>query len=171
DIMKKKPISPSKGMFADGLALQIVFEGILIGSLSLLAFVIGFHYYDTPGFFQSLLPGTGGTSAPATYIPWVGRTMAFAVLSLSELFHSFNMRSEHSLSDIGIFSNPKLVYSFLICVFLQIIVITVPSLAKVFQVVPLTARQWAITLLLSFVPIIAVELQKKINSCLNTSKK
>ncbi len=169
DIMKKKPISPNKGMFADGLAIQIILEGILIGSLALLAFVIGFHYYDTPGLFRSLLPN--GNSAPVTYVPWVGRTMAFAVLSLSQLFHSFNMRSEHSLSEIGIFTNRKLVYSFIICAFLQIIVITVPTLAKVFQVVPLTMRQWAITILLAFVPIIAVELQKKINSHLPAAKK
>jgi Ca2+-transporting ATPase len=160
DIMKQKPVMPSKGMFADGLAARIIFEGIMIGSLALLAFVIGFRYYDTPAFHNSLEPQANGNFVPTTYIPWVGRTMAFAVLSLSQLFHSFNMRSSHSLSTIGVFSNRKLVYSFVICAFLQIIVITVPALAKVFQVVPLTIRQWAITLLLSFVPIIVVELQK-----------
>ncbi|MDF2484530.1 MAG: hypothetical protein K0R46_698 [Herbinix sp.] len=171
EIMKKKPISPTKGMFADGLAFQIIIEGMMIGSLSLLAFIIGFHFYDTPGLFLSLQPKTGGIESPATYIPWVGRTMAFAVLSLSQLFHSFNMRSEHSLAVIGVFTNHKLVYSFLLCAFLQIIVITVPSLASIFQVVPLSLRQWAITLLLSFVPIVVVELQKKINFSLNRSKK
>ncbi len=141
DIMKKKPVSSSKGMFADGLAIKIVLEGIMIGSLALLAFVIGYQYELT-----------------------VGRTMAFAVLSLSQLFHSFNMRSEYSLSEIGIFSNRQLVFSFLICSLLQIAVITVAPLARVFQVIPLTSRQWAITLFLSFVPIIAVEIQKKLNS-------
>jgi Ca2+-transporting ATPase len=161
DIMLKKPISPKKGMFADGLAIQIVLEGIMIGSLSLLAFVIGFHFYDTPAFYRSLLPESGGAVTPVTYIPWVGRSMAFAVLSLSQLFHSFNMRSEHSLAKIGVFTNRKLVYSFLICALLQIVVLTIPALANIFQVVPLSARQWAITLLLSMVPILVVELQKK----------
>jgi Ca2+-transporting ATPase len=89
--------------------------------------------------------------------------MSFAVLSLSQLFHSFNMRSEHSLSEIGVFSNRKLVYSFIICSFLQIIVITVPQLARIFQVVPLNFRQWAIVILLSFAPIAVVEIQKKLN--------
>ena len=131
----------------------------MIGSLALLAFVIGHHFYDTPAFYRSLLPESDG--AAATYIPWVGRSMSFAVLSLSQLFHSFNMRSEHSLSKIGVFTNRKLVYSFLICAFLQVIVLTIPTLAKIFQVVPLSSRQWAITLLLSFVPILVVELQKK----------
>jgi Ca2+-transporting ATPase len=146
DIMRRKPISPNKGMFADGLALQIIIEGILIGSLALCAFVIGNKYYD------------------ATDIPWVGRTMSFSVLSLSQLFHSFNMRSHLSLSEIGILSNNKLVISFIICSILQITVISIAPLARVFQVVPLNVRQWAIVLLLSITPIIVVELQKKINN-------
>lgn len=163
DIMKKKPVSPHKGMFADGLAIRIITEGIMIGSLALLAFVIGFKFFDTPALLRSLIDQ--GNSAPlmAANIPWVGRTMAFAVLSLSQLFHSFNMKSEHSLSEVGLFTNRKLVYSFLICTFFQIIVISTPALAKVFQVVPLTIRQWAIVFLLSIAPIILVELQKKLN--------
>lgn len=142
DIMQKKPVPQSKGMFADGLAFRIVTEGIMIGSLALLAFVIGYHDYNLT----------------------VGRTMSFAVLSLSQLFHSFNMRSDHSLSEIGVFSNRKLVYSFLICTLLQVAVITIAPLASIFQVVPLSLRQWAVTLFLSFVPIIAVEIQKKLNA-------
>ncbi len=171
DIMLKKPISPKKGMFADGLAIQIVLEGVMIGSLALLAFVIGHHFYDTPAFYQSLLPESNNAGTPTTYIPWVGRSMSFAVLSLSQLFHSFNMRSEHSLSQIGVFTNRKLVYSFLICAFLQVIVLTIPALAAIFQVVPLSMRQWAITLLLAFVPIIVVELQKKVSDLFGRKKK
>jgi Ca2+-transporting ATPase len=163
DIMKKKPVSPHKGMFADGLAIRIVCEGFMIGSLALTAFVIGFKYFDSQALLRSLYEQENLNALPGTYIPWVGRTMAFAVLSLSQLFHSFNMRSEHSLSEIGLFGNRKLVYSFLICSFLQISVISIPQLARVFQVVPLTIRQWAIVLLLSFAPILIVELQKKLN--------
>ena len=147
DIMDKKPLSPEKGMFADGLALKIVIEGIMIGSLSLIAFVIGYKFYDIP---------------LASQIPWFGRTMAFSVLSLSQLFHSFNMRSEHSLSEIGMFSNRKLTFSFIICAILQVAVVSLPPLVKVFQVVPLEKRQWAIVLLLSIVPILVVELQKRL---------
>lgn len=153
DIMKRKPISPKKGMFSDGLALQIIIEGILIGSLALTAFVIGIRYYDTPGLAEN-----------STLVPLVGRTMAFSVLSLSQLFHSFNMRSHRSLSEIGIFTNKKLVMSFLICSFLQVSVVSIPPLAKVFQVVPLNLRQWAIVLMLSMAPIVVVEFQKKFNN-------
>ncbi len=164
DIMKKKPIPPNKGMFADGLAIQILLEGVMIGSLALVAFVIGFRFYDQGALFDSLSHQLGSGGEAGTFVPWAGRTMAFAVLSLSQLFHAFNMRSNHSLAEIGLFTNRKLVYSFLICSTLQIIVITIPSLATIFQVVPLSFRQWAIVLLLSMVPILAVELQKKINA-------
>lgn len=170
DIMKKKPVSPSKGMFADGLAIHIILEGIMIGSLALLAFVIGYHYYDLPTLVNTLLGANDSTTVESAYIPWVGRTMAFAVLSLSQLFHSFNMRSDHSISEIGLFTNKKLVYSFIICALLQTSVIMIPPLAKVFQVVPLNLRQWAITLFLSFVPIIVVEFQKKANLYSRESK-
>ncbi|HHV13661.1 MAG TPA: calcium-translocating P-type ATPase, PMCA-type [Clostridiales bacterium] len=170
DIMRKPPISPKKGMFADGLALRIIIEGCMIGSLALLAFVIGYHHYDIPAFYESLSGQDSGVQLPGTYLPWVGRTMCFAVLSLSQLFHSFNMRSEHSLSEIGVFGNKNLVLSFIVCTFLQVFVITFAPLASVFQIVPLTARQWSITLLLSFMPIVLVELQKKLNLRPNKGK-
>lgn len=157
DIMKQKPISPKKGMFADGLAVQIITEGMLIGSLALTAFVTGIKYYDT-----------GSLQLSGDFIPKVGRTMAFSVLSLSQLFHSFNMRSRRSLAEIGLLTNKKLVISFLICTLLQVSVVSIPPLAKVFQVVPLTGRQWAIVFMLSIAPIVVVEFQKKINNRKNT---
>jgi Ca2+-transporting ATPase len=163
DIMMKKPIPPDKGMFADGLAFRIIVEGIMIGSLALTAFAIGYHYYDIPAMAISVAKQEITDARAAANIPWVGRTISFAVLSLSQLFHSFNMRSEHSLSEVGLFSNPKLILSFIICSFLQIAVISFPRLADLFQVVPLTFRQWAIVFLLSIAPIVIVELQKKLN--------
>jgi len=155
DIMKKKPIPQTKGLFADGLAFRIIVEGFMIGSLALTAFVIGYHFYDL---------------AAGRTIPSVGRTMSFAVLSLSQLFHSFNMRSERSLSEVGVLGNPRLVASFFICSFLQVAVISFPPLAKVFQVVPLGIRQWAMVLLLSMAPIVIVEFQKKSNKRYNRKK-
>ena len=150
DIMKKKPISASKSMFADGLAFKIIFEGVMIGALALSAFFIGYNGYDT----------LGGRFIAT---PAIGRTMCFAVLSLSQLFHAFNMRSEHSLFTIGLFSNMKLFLSFIICTFMQVIVISFEPLAKVFKVTPLTGMQWLIVFGLSMLPILIVELQKKAN--------
>ncbi len=160
DIMKKKPIPPDKGMFADGLAFKIITEGILIGTLALLAFIIGIRFFDSASLPGGVLKGTKTVELAAMTTPYIGRAMVFAVLSLSQLFHSFNMRSEHSLTKIGLFSNMKLLLSFFICAFLQVIVISVKPLADIFKVVPLTPAQWSLVLVLSFLPIVVVEIQK-----------
>lgn len=132
-IMKRPPVSPKKGMFADGLVLQIIVEGAMIGMLAMIAYMLG------------------------------GSTYAFAVLSFSQLFHAFNMRSRRSLFRIGFFSNVKMVVAFLICSLLQAAVLTFPALAKVFQVVPLNVSGWATVLGLSFAPIVLCELQKRLH--------
>ncbi|SHO51239.1 cation-translocating P-type ATPase [Anaerocolumna xylanovorans] len=160
DIMKKKPNSPDKGMFSDGLTVKIITEGILIGSLALLAFIIGIRFFDSAALPGDLTRNSRTVELAALTTPYIGRTMAFAVLSLSQLFHSFNMRSEHSITKIGLFTNIKLVLSFIVCAFLQVIVISVKPLADIFKVVPLTPAQWSIVLVLSFLPIVVVELQK-----------
>ena len=72
----------------------------MIGALSLLAFTIG---------RDIRCHGTGTE-------PLIGRTMAFAVLSLSQVAHAFNMRSEHSIFHIGVFKNRKLVIAALACI-------------------------------------------------------
>lgn len=133
DIMNRKPISPKKGMFADGLVFKIIFEGAMIGFLALIAYMLG------------------------------GTTCCFAVLSLSQLCHAFNMRSEHSLRTIGLWSNSKMLISFLICAFLQIAVISYKPLANIFQVQPLSPIQWIFTGILSFLPIPIVEIQKHLS--------
>lgn len=130
DIMNRPPISPKKGMFADGLVFKIIFEGAMIGLLALIAYMLG------------------------------GGTCCFAVLGLSQLFHAFNMRSEHSLKTIGLGSNPKMLLSFIACAFLQIGVISFAPLAEIFQVTPLSPVQWLLTAVLSFLPIPIVEMQK-----------
>lgn len=142
NIMCRKPNDPKKGMFADGLGLRIILEGLFIGFLALSAFLAGSRF----------LPVKSLT---------LGRTMCFCVLSLSQLFHSFNMRSSRSLFSIGLFSNYKLLLSFLVCALLQAAVISVPAFAVIFKVVPLSWQQWAICLFLSFLPIPVMELQKR----------
>ena len=94
--------------------------------------------------------------------PATGRTMAFAVLSFSQIAHTFNMRSEHSLFTIGVFSNPKLILSAVICVLLQWMVIAVPAVSAVFRTVSLTGIQWVLVVVISFIPIFCIEIEKKL---------
>ena len=88
--------------------------------------------------------------------------MTFAVLSLSQLVHSFNLRSSRSLFKTGILGNPSLILAFIIGAAMQISVISIPPLAAVFKAVPLSPEAWLITLALSLVPIPVVEAEKLI---------
>ena len=142
DIMNRKPVNSRKGLFADGLWSKIITEGILIGALTLVAFSIGNKWYGLE----------------------VGRTMAFVAIGVLELVHSFNIKSDKSIFKVGILENKFLLGSFILGVFVQTIVVIIPMLANIFKLVPLTFTQWAITLLISIIPIPVIELQKKINS-------
>jgi len=141
DIMERMPRKETS-LFDGGLGSRIAVEGMMIGMLALLAFGIGHIYFD------------GGKE----YI--TGRTMAFAVLSLSQLVHAFNMRSEHSLTRVSLGSNPYLVGAFFVGCFLQAGVIMIEPMAAVFQVCPLTWLEWMIVAGLALVPLPVVELEK-----------
>jgi len=111
----------------------------MIGMLSLLAFALGMTRF-------------GCVDA--------ARTMAFATLSISQLVHAFNMRSERSIFKIRIFENRFLVGAFAIGLALQTAVISIPAAAGLFRVVPLAAAQWQFVAILSILPIAIVELEK-----------
>ena len=145
DIMKKPPTDAKKSLFAGGMTYSIAIEGCFIGMISLLAFTIGRVFFD-------------GAGAPAA-----GRTMAFAVLSCSQLIHAFNVRSEKSLFEIGIFGNLKMLYSFLVCLALQVSVISIPALSAVFKTVPLNMVQWLVVAGLALSPLFIVEIEKAWN--------
>jgi len=158
----------NSSFFTKDLVSKIVFEGFLIGLLTLIAFIIGYKILPTNNLSQNiqslnLFSNTNNNPNEITLI--IGRTMAFATLGLSQLFHSFNMKTNKSLLSINIFNNKKLIGSFIVCAFLQISVITIPTLANIFKVIPLDLFRWVIVIALSFAPIILVELQKKCNKC------
>ena len=86
--------------------------------------------------------------------------MAFGVLSLSELVHAFNMRSDRSLLRIGPFSNRKMVGAFAVCAALQVVVMMIPPLAAVFGAVTLTAAQWGAVWGFALIPLFVMEIAK-----------
>ena len=89
--------------------------------------------------------------------------MAFVSLGLSELIHSFNIRSDESIFKVGLFQNKYLVLAFLGGAFLQTIVVIVPQFAEVFKLTNLSARQWIYTAGVSLAPIVLMEVQKFVN--------
>ena len=141
NIMNRKPIGHNKGLFSDGLWSKIIIEGIMIGILTLVAFSIGNKYYGLE----------------------VGRTMAFIAMGILELVHSFNIKSEQSVFKAGILENKYLIGSFILGLFIQTIVVIIPTLANIFKLTSLDKVQWMITLAISTLPIPIMEVQKKIN--------
>ena len=140
-IMERPPRKSNESIFAEGLWYRIFTEGIMIGTLTLFAFSLGNRYYGVE----------------------VGRTMAFVSLGLLELVHSFNIKSEESIFKTGIFENKYLIGSFFAGTILQTIVVVIPYLANIFKLVLLNKMQWIYIIGISFLPIIIIELQKKLN--------
>ena len=141
DIMNRKPRDSKKGIFADGLWSKIFAEGTMLGVLTLVAFSIGNSLYGVE----------------------VGRTMAFVSLGLLELVHSFNIKSEESIFKTGILENKYLVGAFLLGAVLQVVVVLIPTVADLFSLVPLNGTQWLYTFGISILPLVIMELQKKVN--------
>lgn len=144
NIMERPPRKNTGSLFGDGLGGRILLEGVMIGVLALLAFGIGHVYFDQEDGYA------------------VGRTMAFAVLSLSQLVHAFNMRGEGSLGKLPFCSNKWLLMAFVVGATLQCVVIMMPPLAGIFQVVPLNGEQWLLTAALALAPLPLVELEKAV---------
>ena len=92
------------------------------------------------------------------------RTAAFIVLSCSQLFHSYNCRSmTESLFKLGIFTNKKLILATSVSFFLQMAVVYMPFLQKVFKTEPLGAFDWFLVVIISSFPLWAMEAVKIIN--------
>ena len=142
DIMKQPPRKSGSGIFSADSARSIIIEGCFIGALAFLAFTIGRIFFDT------------------TSDPVIGRTMTFAVLSLSQLIHSFDLKSRQSLFRTGISGNPALIAAFIIGAVMQVSVISIPALCGIFSTAPLSPLCWLIVSALSLTPVLVVETEK-----------
>ncbi len=131
--------SSDKSFLNKSNKIKIALEGAVIGMLALVAFAFG------KVIFQDIK---------------IGRTMAFSVLSISQLVHAFNMKSEKSLLYVDLFENMYLIGAFIIGVILQVLVVVTP-LCKVFGTVMLQWNQWLVVIALSIVPLILVETEKR----------
>jgi Ca2+-transporting ATPase len=154
--MEEKPRNPKHSLFAGGSGVSLILNGILIGALTLAAFVIGARVYTGTTSLFPIFPENISEDA-LTH----AQTMAFVVLSVSQLIHSLNMRHPHkSIFQIGLFTNKWLIASVLFGIFLQDVVITVPFLRDVFKVFDLNAKDWLFVGLLSVVPLVVNEIVK-----------
>lgn len=138
DVMEQKPKPKEEGLFAHGFGVRIVLQGIMFGALALIAFRMG--------------ESTTGLTAG-------GQTMAFMVLSFSQIVQAYNMRSEHSLIQTGVFTNHKLNKAALISILLVSVVLFTP-LRTVFGLMTLSGSLYLKALCLILVPVLAMEFSK-----------
>ena len=142
NIMEKMPRNPKKSIFAGGLWSKIIIEGLMIGTLTLVAFSIGNKFWGLE----------------------IGRTMAFVAIGLIELVHSSNIKSSESIFKCGLFENKFLIGAVILGTLMQIIVVIIPKLAEIFSLKPLNIEQWLITIIISVMPVVLMEIQKAIQS-------
>ena len=157
DIMKRKPVKPSKGIFTKSMTYRIIYQGIMIGVLTLIAFMIG---------LVSTTEAIDGLTLDQSKIE-VGQTMAFMVLALSELVHVFNIRDNNkSIFKTKVFNNSKLIWAILVAAALMFVVLLVPQLREVFSIPVLPTSNLLEIVILVLAPILIVEIFKlfKINS-------
>jgi len=150
DIMDRKPSKHKGGVFTKGMSWRVIYQGIMIGLLTLAAFVLG-------------LSTQGVSEAEKVQI---GQTMAFYVLALSELVHIFNIRdNSKSLFRTKVFNNSKLIFAVLGSAALMFIILFTSGLRNIFSLVLLPTEHIIEIILLVFAPVVIVELFKllKIN--------
>ena len=125
-VMEEKPRDAAAGLFDQKFSFRLAWQGLMVGGLTLAAYFLGFTRLAAPGMEGA-----------------VANTMAFATLTLCQLFHAFNVRSEdRSLFAQGALSNPAMNRAFLVGMALQLSVLLVPPLQGVFAVTAMDSAQW-----------------------------
>ena len=159
DVMNRKPLKPGKGIFTKGMTWRVIYQGVMIGLLTLAAFIIGLATTTEP---------IQGLSLEETKIE-VGQTMAFVVLALSELVHVFNIRNnKESLFKTKVFNNSKLIWAILGSAALMFVILLVPALREIFSIPVLPVGNILEIAGLIIAPIIIVEIFKLLK--INVSK-
>ncbi len=147
DIMRRKPRSASAGIFAGGMGVDIAYQGLLVSALTLASYFIG-HFIESGVWEIADSPD--------------GMTMAFLTMSMAEIFHSFNMRSQRG----SIFKLPgqniMLIGAAVGSLLLTTVVCEVPLLAGAFGFMSVELGEYAIAIGLGFCVIPIVEIVKLI---------
>lgn len=144
DVMNKPPRKKDESIFSGGLGINAVWQGVMFGLLTIIAYVLG---------------GKGV----------VGDTMAFCVLAFAQIVHAFNVRSHHSLFTVGLISNPHMLLAALVSIALMLLVLLTP-LCGVFGLVALTGAQWWTVIGLSIAPFAVCEIVKLFTNVLKKNK-
>ncbi|MBQ7768175.1 MAG: cation-translocating P-type ATPase [Oscillospiraceae bacterium] len=158
DTMNRPPRNSKDGIFSGGLGVDVVYQGVLVTIITIAAYLIG--------AYKEFAPVVVGGSW-FTYLTQVGEsghgmTMAFLAMSMCEIFHSFNLRSQRK-SVFSLKSHNKILWwAMLGSLALTTLVIEVPFIAKAFGFTTIGLTEYAIAMALAFLVIPVVEIVKLI---------
>lgn len=142
DIMSQEPRNPNEPILDKEMIIGIAFQSIAIAIASISAYWWGIYRYGLDNILEA-------------------RTIAFATLITAELLRAYSTRSTHyTLFEIGIFSNPTLVYGTSFSFLLMLLVIYIPYLNPIFHTFPLGLVDWEIILAFAFIPLLVGEILK-----------
>ncbi|WP_018589607.1 calcium-translocating P-type ATPase, PMCA-type [Terrisporobacter glycolicus] len=145
DIMKRSPRNSKESIFAGGVSIDIIWQGFMIAIITIVAYVVG-HYMES-GVWEFV------NSAD-------GMTMAFLTMSMSEIFHSFNLRSRRN-SVFTIKSQNKFLWgAMILSLLLTLAVIYIPFLSNAFGLESISIIEYSVSILISFTVIPIVEIVK-----------
>ncbi len=139
-VMDSKPRSKTEGFFANGYTWKICLEGLIIGAVTLISYIIG-----------------------ETVSHELGQTMAFLTLSSTQLFHAYNVKSHYSIFSKKSYKNKFMNFAFVLGFALQIFVIYCPGVKDLFEFASLPIEYFAICIGLSLVMVVIMEIAKFIN--------
>lgn len=156
DVMKDKPRDPNEKIFSKKSGTFTLLNGLLIGLITLFAFMEGIKFHSD---VHSIFLIDFNNISKETII--FAQTMAFSTLSISQLFHAFNLRHEtKSIFTTGIFSNRYLVGSVLAGIAIQMTIVSVPIFNDWFNIHSLSITNWLFIFGVSIIPVIVNEFYK-----------
>ena len=155
NIMRRKPRDAKAGIFSDGMGVDIAYQGVLVTILTIASYFIG-HFMET---------GNWEITNSAH-----GMTMAFLTMSMAEIFHSFNMRSQRgSIFRLGS-QNKLLWFAGIGSLLATTLVCEVPFLANAFGFASVDWVEYLIAIALGLIVIPVVEIVKLIQRAIHKNK-
>ncbi len=150
-VMEDKPRKTEEHFFNRTFSVRLAWQGVMVGALTLLAYCYGYYWVEDGE---------------------VANTMAFATLTLCQLFHAYDVRSEsQSIWKVGLFTNKAMNKAFVVGIILQLSVLLVPQLQMIFSVVFLDMSEWIVVAILAIAPIPICECAKWFNRIQEKTKK
>ena len=153
DTMNRPPRDSKDGIFSGGLGFDVIYQGVLVTVITVIAYLIGAFMDPEVGSFAALR--AAGESGH-------GMTMAFLAMSMCEIFHSFNLRSQRK-SVFSLKSHNKILWAAMLgSLLLTTLVIEVPFIANAFGFTTIGLLEYGIAIALAFLVIPVVETVKLI---------